>query len=68
MAKQDPPPERSGQTLAGTYWEPFRYSPEVDDAVCFSCSRWLKPEAFRLDPRGIPTWQCRECESKNSGD
>jgi len=44
-----------------TYWKPFRYSPEIDEALCFACESWLAPSAFDLDANGIPEVTCRSC-------
>ncbi len=46
-----------------TYWQPFRYTPSEDDALCFGCERWLAADRFARDQDGIPGPRCRECEA-----
>lgn len=48
---------------AETYWKPFRYSPEIDEALCFACETWLAPDAFDLDAHGVPEVTCRTCRA-----
>ena len=62
----EPLPDDPHPSLAETYWQPFRYTPEADDAMCFSCARWMPPAAFEADERGIPYWQCRACAARAS--
>ena len=61
LASHGLPPVTSGvdPDLQETYWKPFRYSPEIDEALCFGCEKWLGPEAFRLSSFGVPHTQCR---------
>jgi len=58
---EDAEPESPDPDLDETYWQPFRYSPEEDEALCFGCGLWLGPLAFERDADGIPDSRCRGC-------
>ena len=44
-----------------TYWQPFAYVPETDEAVCWCCREWKPPAEFR-SVDGLPAEHCRACE------